>query len=404
MQSIYIKYLNKVNKPNKKRNEIRTCALGLEQELYISNKERKQAVSLLQQQTVKVKRYEKMIDALQSSAFAKPNKLLPSIKSPIDQCGSTFTHALSLLVNNQSQSKSKRLTRNTHTRSDDGSFGSGKLTKALLDPPIFTDGKDPSIDQWLSKMQGKFEINWDYYPTDQSKLIYAENRVGRKALQHLEPCLCVNSITPFATIEDLFNHLEDIFGNPHRKEHAMEKFRELKMEASSFSDFYSEFIRLASDLEYTSEMLIREFKHKLTPRLQDRLNSGVELPTLISALAKRCLSIYKPMQATDRIRDRTKHLRSTQTSAPTYSSTKTYQVPVTNSRANTSFFRFSSSIMKTVMPTPQHLEEKQTCLIKEGRCFSCKKRGHTAYDCPKKRKIAAISEGVSEDSNSQGKE
>ena len=49
----------------------------------------------------------------------------------------------------------------------------------------------------------------------------------------------------------------------------MEKFRELKIGASSFSDFYSEFIRLASNLEYTSEMLIREFKHKLTPRLQD---------------------------------------------------------------------------------------------------------------------------------------
>ena len=47
----------------------------------------------------------------------------------------------------------------------------------------------------------------------------------------------------------------------------MEKFQELKMGASSFSDFYSKFIQLASDLEYTSEMLIQEFKHKLTPRL-----------------------------------------------------------------------------------------------------------------------------------------
>ena len=156
-----------------------------------------------------------MIDALQSSAFAKLDKPLSSIKSFIDQRGSTFTHALLPLVNNQSRSESKRLTRNTHTGSDDGSFGSGKLTKALPDPPIFTDGKDPSIDQWLSKMRGKFEINWDHYPTDRSKLIYAENRVGGKALQHLEPCLRVNSITFFATIEDLFNHLEDIFGNPH---------------------------------------------------------------------------------------------------------------------------------------------------------------------------------------------
>ena len=118
-------------------------------------------------------------------------------------------------------------------------------------------------------MRGKFEINWDHYPLERSKLIYAENRVGEKALQHLEPCLRLNSITPFTTIDDLFNHLEDIFGNPHRKEQVIKKFRELKMGASLFSDFYSEFIRLASDLEYTSEMLIQEFKHKLTPRLQD---------------------------------------------------------------------------------------------------------------------------------------
>ena len=120
-----------------------------------------------------------------------------------------------------------------------------------------------------------------------------ENRVGGKALQYLEPCLRVNSITYFVTIEDLFNHLEDIFGNPHQKKHTIEKFRDLKMGTSSFNNFYSEFIRLASDLEYTSEMLIWDFKHKLTPRLQDWLNIGVKLLNSILALAKRCLSIYE---------------------------------------------------------------------------------------------------------------
>ena len=45
--SIYTKYLNKANKADKERNEIRTCTLELEQELYISNEERKQAVSFL---------------------------------------------------------------------------------------------------------------------------------------------------------------------------------------------------------------------------------------------------------------------------------------------------------------------------------------------------------------------
>ena len=145
----------------------------------------------------------------------------------------------------------------------------------------------------MSRIQSKFEINWDHYPLERSKLIYVENRVGGKVLQHLEPCLQLNSITFFSTINNLFNHFEDIFGNPHQKKHAMEKFRELKMRASLFSEFYFKFIWLVSDFEYISEMFIQQFKHKLTPRLQDWLNSSIELSNTISVLAKRCLSIYE---------------------------------------------------------------------------------------------------------------
>ena len=47
MRSIYTKYLNKANKIDKKRNKIHTCVLKLEQEVYISDKERKQVVFLL---------------------------------------------------------------------------------------------------------------------------------------------------------------------------------------------------------------------------------------------------------------------------------------------------------------------------------------------------------------------
>ena len=151
-------------------------------------------------------------------------------------------------------------------------------------------------------------------------------------------------------------------------------------------------------------MFIQEFKHKLTLRLQDHLNSGFELSTSISALAKRFLSIYKQMQATDKIRDRTKLLQSTPTLAPIYLSTKTYQVLVTNSCANISFSCLSNCITKTVTPMPQYSQKEQAHLMKEDRCLSCKKRGHTTYDCSKKWKIAAISKGVSKDSNSQGKE
>ncbi len=153
-------------------------------------------------------------------------------------------------------------------------------------------------------------------------------------------------------------------------------------------------------------MLIQEFKHKLTPQLQNRLNSGVELPTSISALAKRCLSIYKQMQATDRIKDRTKP-QATQITPVSVSIKEVahqYQRPVINTHANTSFSHLFSSIMRTMTPTLQHLDEERACWMKESRYFSYKERGHTTYDCLRKRKIAAILESVSKDSNSQGKE
>ena len=62
-------------------------------------------------------------------------------------------------------------------------------------------------------------------------------------------------------------------------------------------------------------MLIREFKHKLTPRLQDRLNYEIELSKTISAFVKRCLSIYEQMQVTDQIKEKAKSSTTVQTIA-----------------------------------------------------------------------------------------
>ncbi len=81
-----------------------------------------------------------------------------------------------------------------------------------------------------------------------------------------------------------------------------------------------------------------------------------------------------------------------------------YSKPVTNTCTNTSFSRLSSSIMATMTPMPQYSDEKQAHLMKEGKCFSCNERGHTAYDYPRKGKIASILDSISKDSNGQGKE
>ena len=47
MRKTYIGYLDQANKADDQRKEIRMCALRLEQNLYISNEEREEAVTLL---------------------------------------------------------------------------------------------------------------------------------------------------------------------------------------------------------------------------------------------------------------------------------------------------------------------------------------------------------------------
>ena len=51
--NIYTKYLNQVNHTNKQYNQIQTIALGLEQELQISNNKKQEAITLFEAQIAK---------------------------------------------------------------------------------------------------------------------------------------------------------------------------------------------------------------------------------------------------------------------------------------------------------------------------------------------------------------
>lgn len=74
-------------------------ALGLEKDFHISNKEKEQAIILLQEQAKKLKWYKKMINTLQNSALVKSNTPSQFIKKPTYQCYPAFTYVLSPQVN-----------------------------------------------------------------------------------------------------------------------------------------------------------------------------------------------------------------------------------------------------------------------------------------------------------------
>lgn len=73
-----------------------------------------------------VKYYEKIIEILQSLAFAKLDNLLLSIKIFFKQRDLTFTHALLIFANTQQQTKNQCSTWYTLIVSDNECFRSGK--------------------------------------------------------------------------------------------------------------------------------------------------------------------------------------------------------------------------------------------------------------------------------------
>ena len=92
-------------------------------------------------QVAKSNQYKKIIDTLQNFLPAKQDQPQQSVErlTPAQQT-LAFIHGLSSSLNNQ---------RSVTCTPQPSQINStvGKLTKALLDPPLFTNGKDTSIDQ-----------------------------------------------------------------------------------------------------------------------------------------------------------------------------------------------------------------------------------------------------------------
>ena len=101
----------------------------------------------------------------------------------------------------------------------------------------------------------------------------------------------------FEIVDNLFAKLKDVYSDPYCKEYAIKKFRKLKISSGFFNIFYSKFVKLAAKLEFTKEMLLQEFMHKLSPCIQDPMNFELKYPDNIKDLAVHYQKIYDQILA-----------------------------------------------------------------------------------------------------------
>lgn len=251
-----------------------------------------------------------------------------------------------------------------------------RKTTKLPDPAVFTNGQDPTIDDWLSKIRNKLLANSDHYPTEIIRIAYVETRVGGDAAKHLAPRLRLDARKPFTTAEEIFQYLERVYGDPNRKHTALTEFRKLRQGMKEFNGFWADFQRLSAELDHNEETLIEELRDKLSIEIQRQLATGEDDPADLYDFARRCQRIDQ------RLRDVKQHsqriFRSTTTTSTTTRETPTLRSTSGPQPQATLLTR--NETRPPVRPTPTPLprlfrvpdkDPDKEQMLQEGRCFVC---------------------------------
>ena len=260
-----------------------------------------------------------------------------------------------------------------------------KSTK-LPDPPILTDGKDPKFEDWVTRVKAKLTVNDDHYPTDDIKRAYVVGRIGGDAASYIAPRLRADSTNPYSSLQDLIQHLTDVYEDPNRVFTAKEDFRKLYMKKTDpFHTFYSNFTRLANEAQVSPTELKYELNHKLTFDLQRQVLREFRDNTYnLKQFADSCAMMHQSLQVIEERQSRTK--RTTEKTSKYTSGT-----PATTTA--------TASASKTYSTTSWAEKQK---LQQEGKCFYCKEAGHRAFECPRKKprtELKAIENGSTESGN-----
>ena len=81
--------------------------------------------------------------------------------------------------------------------------GSASYSRKRPDPPVFTDGVDPTFESWKIQVQAKLRANTDYFPTEEDKMEYVFSRTLGDAQKHLLPRFDENSPMRFVSSREI---------------------------------------------------------------------------------------------------------------------------------------------------------------------------------------------------------
>jgi hypothetical protein len=246
--------------------------------------------------------------------------------------------------------------------------GARRTTK-LPDPPLFdgTSKDGVTFDNWLIQVKNKLRGNADAYPTEDLKIIYAASRTSGDALALISPRLSAANRHAYETLDELYEHLEELYGDPNKERNARQAFKDLTMKkGQTFQEFYAIFLRHVADGNISPRDLKDELNDKLSWKLQEVVAMYYNDPAVtLSQFARHCTTNDQQIRTRLEKRDRTARKpedtrKAMPEQAPTRQTSKTTEGE------------------KAPQPT-----RGQPAAATELKCYNCFEPGHIARNCPK---------------------
>lgn len=270
-----------------------------------------------------------------------------------------------------------------HTERTEG--GTKKSQK--VDVPVYYHDKAKDtlgFEMWYRLITNKIEVNSDHFYDDKAIQTYLEGRIQGKAAEDLFPYLCDDHPDQIKSSKQLLRHLWNEYHDPNKLENAIDDFydADFRMKpGDDYMEFRNKFVRLAGACHVPKKDWKQQFKRRLlnsiaTALTRDYLDPTVSFEEYVRLGAEMAQS-YKQQQRRWQVTE----AKDKKTDKP---SGRTGRRTNHQSTAGTGNATSQATATGTVRTGGRLTNEEAKQLALEGRCFSCKEKGHVSSTCPKR--------------------
>ncbi|KAJ8127922.1 hypothetical protein O1611_g5714 [Lasiodiplodia mahajangana] len=238
---------------------------------------------------------------------------------------------------------------------------------------------------WYRSQNNRLTNNEDWFTTDAAKMADIESHLGGEVANNLQPYLETTHPNCIRTSKALMEHLKQQYEDPNKKQKSRAAFAALEMGSlNDFQAFKNEFHKLAGERMLPKDDWKDEFYQRLAPRIKYQVTKNyLDAKVTYQEFVLEVEQLVHTMNQVDADKKKKQGSSSNSSGAGNKNQRQRRFDNRQDSRAPSSSSSSSAPANhKSKLGKPNKAEFDQ--LLKEGRCFVCREKGHITKDCPRR--------------------